>query len=472
MNRVLTLASVATAALLSSCSGDSYQQIVTTETTPWSSVVTAANPDAETLSYNISLADKGQVVDGFGACFNELGWTSLSLLSQEDRNTVIEELFAPGKGANFNICRMPVAANDFSTDWYSYNETEGDFAMENFSIEHDKNTLIPFIHAALAQNPDIQIWGSPWCPPSWFKHNKHYAARSNNDDPNPKYHNHLDPAKRGWEGDDMFIQEPEYLEAYALYFEKYIKAYRDENIDIFAVMPQNEFNSAQVFPSCLWSATALGNFVGEYLGPRMEALGVDVMIGTVERANTLLVDTMLNNPACRKYTKGVGFQWAGKGAVGTIHKDYPEMKLYQTEQECGDGKNDWPRTEYSWNLLKHYFDCGVSAYMYWNISLLEGGISRWGWAQNSLVVVDPVDNSYKFSHEYYLMKHISHFVKPGAHYIATPEGFDGLVFQNPDSQIVILYMDKSGEDKSLNLNIDGTEYALSVGANSINTFVI
>ncbi len=472
MKGKLTFASAAALLLMSSCCTKSYQQIVTTESTPWSEVVTAPSNEAKSLAYEVNLENKGQVVDGFGACFNELGWTSLSLLSESDRAEVINELFTPGAGANFNICRMPVAANDFSTDWYSYNETEGDFEMKNFTIEHDKNTLVPFIHAAQSQNPDIQIWASPWCPPSWFKYNKHYAARTEDHKLDPAYHNGLDPKKRGWEGQDMFIQEPKYLEAYALYFEKFIKAYREENINIFAVMPQNEFNSAQIFPSCLWKAESLGNFIGDYLGPKMAALDVDVMIGTVERANTLLVDTMLNNPAVRKYVSGVGFQWAGKGAIEGIHKAYPEMKLYQTEQECGDGKNDWAGAEYSWSLLKHYFDCGTSAYMYWNISLLEGGISRWGWAQNSLVVVDPKDNTYRLTHEYYLMKHISHYVKPGAHYISMPEDFGGLVFENPDGEVVVLYMENSGEPTNLQLNIAGEEYELAMSANSINTFVL
>ncbi len=471
MNGKITMAAIAAMALLNSCCGESYQQITTTEQTPWYDATAVVAVDAKSLTYEISLEQKGQVVDGFGACFNELGWTSLSLLTPEERDAIIGELFAPESGANFNICRMPVAANDFSTDWYSYNECDGDFAMENFSIEHDRATLIPFIHSALAQNPDIKIWGSPWCPPSWFKRNKHYASQTKDDQIDEAYHNNLDPKLRNWEGEDAFIQEPEYLEAYALYFEKYIQAYRQEGIDIFAVMPQNEFNSAQIFPSCLWKATSLGNFVGEYLVPKMEALDVEVMIGTVERANVMLVDTMLNNPACSRYVTGVGFQWAGKGAVGAVHEAYPDMKLYQTEQECGDGKNDWAGAEYSWSLLKHYFDSGVSAYMYWNISLLEGGISRWGWAQNSLVVVDPSDNSYRFTHEYYLMKHISHFVKAGARYISSPEDFEGLVFENPDGEIVVLYMEREGEDTALTLSIGEKEYSVAVAANSINTFV-
>ena len=31
----------------------------------------------------------------------------------------------------------PVAANDFARDWYSYNETDQDFSMEQFSIARE-----------------------------------------------------------------------------------------------------------------------------------------------------------------------------------------------------------------------------------------------------------------------------------------------------------------------------------------------
>lgn len=64
----------------------------------------------------------------------------------------MEELFFPGVGANFTICRMPVGANDFSRDWYSYDEVDGDFTMEHFTIANDQQTLIPFIKNAQSIN--------------------------------------------------------------------------------------------------------------------------------------------------------------------------------------------------------------------------------------------------------------------------------------------------------------------------------
>jgi glucosylceramidase len=165
---------------------------------------------------------------------------------------ILKEMFAPGKGANFTICRMPIGANDFSRQWYSYNETPGDFDMKNFSIANDQETLIPFIKAAMKYNPSIKLWASPWSPPAWMKTNGHYAARAvNNADfvseewgmDLRKINNGLSPDNEGREGTDMFLQGESYFNAYALYFTRFIEAYRKEGIKIS--MPQNEFNSAQ-----------------------------------------------------------------------------------------------------------------------------------------------------------------------------------------------------------------------------------
>ena len=118
---------------------------------------------------------KDQVIDGFGGTFSELGWDALSLLSEEQRNEVLRELFGPD-GMRFTFCRIPLGANDFARDWYSFNETPGDFEMKNFSIERDKTAMIPYVKAALSFNPNLKLWASPWSPPVWMKRTKHYAT--------------------------------------------------------------------------------------------------------------------------------------------------------------------------------------------------------------------------------------------------------------------------------------------------------
>lgn len=428
-----------------------------------------------------------QQIDGFGTCFNELGWTSLSILNADDREKILKEFFSPNVGANFTICRMPVGANDFSNNWYSYNETAADFEMKNFSIANDSQTLIPFIKSALKYNPNIKLWASPWSPPTWMKYNNHYASK-----PFPKdmpqdvadearekwgmdfkgFDNGLKPEQEGFEGKDMFIQEDKYFKAYSLYFSKFIQEYRAQNINISMVMPQNEFNSAQVFPSCTWTSKGLSRFLN-YLVPAMNEEKVDVFFGTMERPNYKLVDSILNDSTINKSIKGVGFQWAGKDAIPTIHKNYPNLKLYQSEQECGNGKNDWKYCGYTWGLMKHYLTNGANAYMYWNASLKEGGISTWGWRQNSLVSIDTTNKTFKYNYEYYLMKHLSHFVKPGAKRLETSGDYDNLLaFVNPDNSIVIVVQNDSAKEKMFKIKVGKKVLTPTLEADSYNTFLL
>ena len=460
--------------LMASCSRQrTFTHVYTTPEESW---VQARNESGDgepvTLSLHTTPAYRAQEIEGFGACFNELGWTSLSLLSETDRDEVIRELFHPTDGARLSVCRMPVGANDFSRDWYSYNETPGDFAMRHFSIGNDRETLIPFIKAARHYCPDLKLWASPWSPPSWMKTNGHYAAASAGEDHDEKYRNGLPKEKEGHEGTDMMIQEPRYLKAYALYFQKFIRSYADEGIPIFAVMPQNEFNSAQIFPSCCWTARSLATFIGQYLGPAMMQEGVSVMMGTMERANTALVDTVLSGSQSAPYITGVGFQWAGKGAIEETHRRYPGMKLLQTEQECGDGRNTWAGMVYAWHLMHHYLSHGVSIYDYWNISLEEGGISRWGWAQNSLVVVNPKEKTYRYTYEYYLLKHFSHYIQRGASLLRLPgKPANALAFLNPDGTVVLICIETTGKARNITLYLDEQKMTLHAKANSINTWV-
>jgi glucosylceramidase len=452
---------------------NNIEWVATTQKTQWQgkdqltvSVASKSKWDVEAY-----LDQPLQTIEGFGACFNELGWTSLNTLASADKEEILRELFAPGVGANFNMCRMPVGANDFSLDWYSYDEVPNDFDLKHFSIFRDLENLVPFIKSALQYQPALRIWASAWSPPVWMKYNNHYAGKLSEPDMPP---NGLKPDQAAKEGRDQFIQEDHYFKAYATYFARFIQEYEKLGIKIEMVMPQNEFNSPQPFPSCSWTPDGLTRFIA-FLGPEMQRLGVNVFFGTVERANEKLVDAALLDPEANNHIKGAGFQWAGKRAIPGIHRRYPDLKLYQTEQECGDGANDWRYCRYAWTLMKHYLENGVSAYYYWNISLKEGSVSPWGWAQNSLVSVDTTSKTFKYNYEYYLIKHLSHFVKPGAKRlnIKSLTGYENLlVFGNPDQSVVIAMQNDLGQELPVRVKVGNKVIASTLEADSFNTFVV
>ncbi len=448
--------------------------VVTNQTTPW---VVRQGPavEASTVIPDVMVRTDipRQSIEGFGACFNELGWTSLAALNPQERDAIFHELFAPGVGANFTLCRMPIAANDIARKWYSYDETPDDFALEHFSISNDIETLIPFIKSGLKYQPELKIWASPWSPPTWMKYNKHYATAL----PAPWQQgvtNWLRPDQVGKEGTDMFIQEDRYFQAYASYFGRFVDEYRNQGINVRMVMPQNEFNSAQVFPSCTWTPEGLARFIS-YLGPEMEKRDVEIFLGTLERPNAEMVEVSLRNPKASKYIQGVALQWAGKGAIGDIRRVHPNLRLYQSEQECGFGENNWRYCRYTWSLMKHFFGNGVSAYLYWNLSMPKNQLSTWGWPQNSLVTVDTTTKTAIYNYEYYLMKHLSHFVMTGAKYLETVSytGYaNQLAFANPDGSIVVVMQNDLCEEMPVRLAIDNRMIAPTLPADSFNTFVI
>ena len=111
-----------------------------------------------------------QKMFGFGGCFNELGWRAVRHASPEEQEKLFSELFSSnGGGAKFNVCRLPIGASDYAFGWYSMDETPGDYALADFSLERDRQALIPYIRRALSESENIRLFASPWSPPTWMK---------------------------------------------------------------------------------------------------------------------------------------------------------------------------------------------------------------------------------------------------------------------------------------------------------------
>lgn len=414
----------------------------------------------------IDIENPQQTIDGFGGCFNEMGWEVLHTLPESEREKVYASLFSMDEGCRFTLYRLPIGANDYAIDWYSHNETPLDFSMDHFSIERDQQRLIPYIKKALAYNPDLKIFASPWCPPTWMKSSGHYACRTDS------RVNDLPLEKQGEEMVDQFIMEEQYLDAYALYFSKFIAAYKNEGIPLYAVHVQNEPNSCQNFPSCVWTPTSLARFIGKHLGPKLETdhPDIELWLGTIERPQPERVDEILQNEEAKQYIDGVGFQWAGKGVIGHVRETYPELALMQTETECGNGANDWAAMEHTFDLMKHYFKNGASSYMYWNMVLDHTGSSQWGWQQNAMITIDQ-SQQVVFNPEYYLMKHLSFYVEKGARYLPCSDE-NSMVFLNPDQQLIIIQYHKGNEKLRKLYQVNGQQVEVLSTPQTLSTLVV
>jgi glucosylceramidase len=431
------------------------------------SIILTDFKDTDQVDIEILTDQKQQTMEGWGGCFNELGWQALQTLPFKERDKVIKAFFDPNEGLKYNICRMPIGANDYSFTWYSLNETDGDFKMKNFSIERDKSILIPYIKSALKHRPDLKIWASPWSPPTWMKTNKHYANK-------PNTFNDLAEAQAVKSG-DQFIQKKEYLAAYALYLAKFVTAYNKQGINIHSVHFQNEPYTYNQWPNCSWTAHAMRDFISMYLGPRFEKekISSQIWFGTINNANIAVFDSVLSQPQVRKYISGVGFQYEGKDALVEVAKKYPEMNLMQTETPCGNGTFDWKSAENTFKEIKLYVDRGVKSYMYWNMILDTTGESTWGWRQNAQVTIDKMTKKVTYTPEFYIFKHLSYFVVPGSVKLRTKGHYDNVLsFVTPEGKIVLVTINTSNAPVSLKIKVGAKMLDVILPEKSFNTLTI
>ncbi len=398
----------------------------------------------------------------FGGCFNERGWKAMENLPNGVKEEIIYELFSEN-GLNLSVGRMALGNSDFSINRsQSYDELpEGidtDYNLDYFSIESDRKYMLPYIKAAEKVRPNLPLWGSPWSPPSWMKNNKTIY---------------------GQHGDNTIIWDENILEAYAQYFVKYVQAYRKEGHNVFLVMPQNEPTMDTAYSSCVWTGERLNTFIHDYLYPAFEKAGIsentNIYLGTFTDSQANRTDPTLNDPETIKMIKGVGFQWWSAPLATRVHRQFPHLELMQSETKCGDGDNSWQYAEEQFDTFKEFFEAGVSSYMLWNMILDEKGenTSPNPWRQNAPITVHSVTNEVSYNPQYYLTKHFSHYIKPGARRIKTDGNYgDKIAFQNPDGEVVLVVKNSSDSNLSVAINVDGKKAKPTVPAHSISTFRI
>ena len=280
--------------------------------------------------------------DGFGGTFNEKGWDALSVVSSQIPNA-LKLLFDAKDGANFVYGRLPVGASDYAMSWYTLDDTAGDYAMNNFSIVHDQQMLIPYIKAALQIKPDLHLWASPWIPPSWMK-----------------------------DSNSNMKSDAQTQGAYALYLARFVEEYARQGITIAAIHPQNEPGYAQV----KWDQSLFIAFFGSYLGPTFAQRNVpaEIWCGDMSAPDDgTMAITLSSDATAMKYVKGFGVQWnltddvatlaaTGLTVMQTEHRcgNYPFWEQYwdQSRYEPNKAQNDHAYGEESWQLIRDWITSG------------------------------------------------------------------------------------------------------------------
>jgi glucosylceramidase len=429
--------------------------------------LTAMSGGQATVTVNAATTHQDWI--GFGGTFNEMGWDALSELSAADRDRAIRLLFSASEGANFAWGRIPIGASDYAMDRYTLNETAGDTAMTNFSIARDRMRLIPYVKAALAVKSNIRFWGSPWTPPTWMK--------------NPAQFDGTDAGPSGQAATyTAFMKtDAQTLTALALYFARWVEEYEREGIPIDSVHPQNEPGYATRYPSCRWDAGLLGTFVGQYLAPTFASRNLDTEIwfGTLSNNDATIYGGNIGGlmSAAADACVGVGLQW--NTMPHTSELAARGFLVMQTEHRCGNypfsvpgtpafnpdrPPNDHAYAVESWGYIRDWLKAGVNSYSAWNMVLDTVGKNldaQRPWPQNALLVVDRAANRLIETPTYYVFRHLSYFVDPGATRIEATGG-DALAFENPDGRLVAVVYNSATQAAAIRVAIGGSTYQVQV----------
>ena len=239
------------------------------------------------LTINLDANQKFQTITGFGGSFTEASASLLKRLSNEKRKKVLDAYFSE-EGANYSLTRTHIASCDFSLSNYTYAKVENDMTLEHFTIEDDKDDLIPMILKAKAISKEgFKIIASPWSCPPWMKDNNNYV------------------------GGKLL---PQYNDVFALYFSKYLTAYKNEGIDIWGVTVINEpHGNGNNWESTHFSPKEMTDFVQDHLGPKLENDGwgkVNIFGYDQNRAGLKeWVDEMYRDEKSSKYFAGTAIHW-------------------------------------------------------------------------------------------------------------------------------------------------------------------
>ncbi len=439
-------------ALVTSASGAYWK------TSTWTEVTSNANVTVNDTS-------TAQTWEGFGGAFNEKGWSYLSSKALQDQ--AMQLLFG-ADGANFAWGRIPMGASDYGMDRYTLNETANDTAMASFSIERDKQKLIPYIKAAQAVKPGLRFWASPWTPPTWMKSSPYQTPG------NPV---------NAFDGGTMKGDEA-ILKGLAQYFVKFVEAYGELGIKIEYVAPQNEPNYSQNYPSCIWSATTFTNFIGKHLGPALAAANstAQVMLGTMSNnggnADVAVANAVLGDATAKSYCKVMGVQWGMSDAnqVSNLKNKGGGIPIWISETKCGGpmgqdvpaAPNDHAYAKDSWGYIRDAIKNGLTAYNAWNMVLDKGGRGIDNtriWAQNALLVVD--GGQIIQTPAFHVYRHFSQFVEPGAKVVGTSGG-DAIAFKNPDGSLVAV-MYNSGSAGNAVISIGGKKLQFAMPGSGWST---
>jgi glucosylceramidase len=406
-----------------------------------------------------------QTLLGIGGAITDASAEVFAKLSKEKQQEFLNAYYDKEKGIGYSLLRTTIHSSDFSSGSYTYIK-EGDASLSTFTIDHDRQYRLPLLKEAIkTAGGKIVLYVSPWSPPAFMKSNGSMLK-----------------------GGTLM---PQYYQAWANYYAKFIKAYEKEGIPIWGLTIQNEPMATQTWESCVYSAEAERDFLKNYLGPTIKREGLgDKKIIVWDHNRDLMnqrANTIFSDPEASKYAWGMGFHWYETWAGGMpmfdnvrkVHEAYPAKNLLFTEGcvERFDAKKYqfWANGERYGTSIINDFNNGTVGWTDWNILLDQnGGPNHVGNFCFAPIHMDTNSGELIYTPSYYYIGHFSKFIRPDAKRVSTAVSRSSLIstsFLNKDGKMVTVVMNQSNKSVTYNLMIASEKTVVTIPAHGIQTLV-
>src|SRR6266568_3067545 len=427
---------------------------------------------------NITVDDSRsyQSMSGFGAAFTDSStylMAQLKSYSSTAYNTMMNQLFSSG-GIGLAFWRVAMGASDFNSTnqpWTdddrqgpSYDPTQY-FALTSMDTGH----ITPVIRDALAINPNLRIFGTPWSPPAWMKSNGSMICNT---------------------GSGPSSLQSQYYQAYADYFVKWIQAYQAQGVPIWAVTPQNEpLYCTTNYPGSSWASADEANWVHNYLMPDLAAHGLTTkVLGFDHNWDALWYPQQLLSGQAGGDLYGIAWHCYDYNSdptmMAVIHSQRPGIHQYESECSSNTGPTDIVpyHTAHMAALAIQNWAEGVEL---WNVALNSNNGPHLGGCPNCVPMVtinattdsngNVTSASYQLDNIYYQLGQFSKFVPVGATHIDSTVNAHGVLsaaFRKPNGQEVLVATNINSGTSTFEVTWNGQgSFSYTLAPDSTVTFV-
>jgi glucosylceramidase len=406
-------------------------------------------PTSDQLQLNPSI--KFQEILGFGGAFTDATCYMFNQLKPSTREQLFHELFHSSE-MGLSTGRICVGSSDYSTKVYSYDDGEADPDLTRFSIDHDREYILPMLRQARQANPDLFLFSTPWSPPGWMKFNNSMLGGS---------------------------MRNSYFAVYAKYYLKFLQAYAAEGVPVQALTSQNEVDTDQDgrMPACLWGQEYEIKFVRDHLGPLLESSGQKTKIWILDHNYNLwgrVLDS-LQDDKLRRYVNAVAWHgyYGTPDMMSKVHDAYPETEMHWTE-----GGPDYTDPGYltDWCKWGGIFSDALNNWCRsitaWNLALDEHGRPNIGpFPCGGVVTINSQTKEIIRSGQYWGFAHYSRIIRRGArrfHSQSSAADLRHVALENPDGQQVLV-VTNTGPARTIGLRLANVAASVPLKANSVTT---